>query len=291
MAGTKEIKRRIKSVKNTKKITKAMELVAASKMKRAVSSTLASRLYAEYSSQILESVAQNIEKSTDPLWNEQAEGKTLIVLITSNRGLCGGYNSQVIKLTLQKLKELSEEEAEIVTIGKKGDVAMRRIDQNITGVFTDMPDVNISLTDALPLSRLIINEYRNGKYKKVYIAYTHFTSALSQKPVIKQLLPIDPLLISPLAEGRKIQKTEYLFEGDFDALIKSLAEKITRMQVYQMILESNASEQSARMVAMKNASEASGEMIDDLTLVFNKARQANITREISEISAGMASVN
>ena len=106
MAGTKEIKRRIKSVKNTKKITKAMELVAASKMKRAVSSTLASRLYSEYSSEILASVAQNIEKSTDPLWNEQAEGKTLVVLITSNRGLCGGYNSQIIKLTLQKLRQL-----------------------------------------------------------------------------------------------------------------------------------------------------------------------------------------
>src|SRR6185503_218823 len=146
MPGTKEIKRRIKSVKNTKKITKAMELVAASKMKRAVSSTLASRLYSEYSSEILASVAQNIEKSTDPLWNEKETGKTLIVLITSNRGLCGGYNSQIIKLTVEKLRQLGErEEAEIVTVGKKGDVAMRRINQNITGVFADMSDVNIGL--------------------------------------------------------------------------------------------------------------------------------------------------
>jgi F-type H+-transporting ATPase subunit gamma len=297
MAGTKEIKRRIKSVKNTKKITKAMELVAASKMKRAVSSTLASRLYSEYSSEILESVAQNIEKSTDPLWNEQTEGKTLIVLITSNRGLCGGYNSQVIKLTLQKLRQLSgDEQADLVTVGKKGDVAMRRIGENITGVFTDMPDVNIGLRDVLPLARLVMDEYREGKYKKVYIAYTHFTSALSQKPAIRQLLPLSKQELKEAIESseEKINiknKTEYLFEGDFDALVKSLAEKITRMQVYQMILESNASEQSARMVAMKNASEASSEMIDDLTLVFNKARQANITREISEISAGMASVS
>lgn len=273
-----------------------MELVAASKMKRAVSSTLASRLYAEYSSEILASVAQNIEKSTDPLWNEQAEGKNLIVLITSNRGLCGGYNSQVIKLALQTLRLLGEgEEADIVTVGRKGDVAMRRVDQNIMGVFTDIPDVNIGLRDVLPLTKLIIDEYRNGNYKKVYIAYTHFTSALSQKPAVKQLLPIlKKDFLPPLPDKERVgvrPKTEYLFEGDFDVLIKSLAEKITRMQIYQMILESNASEQSSRMIAMKNASEASSEMIDDLTLMFNKARQANITREISEISAGMASVS
>jgi F-type H+-transporting ATPase subunit gamma len=297
MAGTKEIKRRIKSVKNTKKITKAMELVAASKMKRAVSSTLASRLYAEYSSEILASVALNIEKSTDPFWNERAEGKILVVLITSNRGLCGGYNSQVIKSTLLKLRELGDEEADIVTVGKKGDVAMRRINQNITGAFTDIPDVNIRLSDVLPLSKLIMDEYRSGGYKKVYISYTHFTSALSQKPVVKQILPISKKEVKEAIENieeknkRNHQSTEYLFEGDFDQLISSLAEKITRMQVYQMVLESNASEQSARMLAMKNASDASGEMIDDLTLMFNKARQANITREISEISAGMASVS
>ena len=152
MPNSKAIKNRIRSVKNTKKITKAMELVAASKMKRAVSSTLASRLYAQYSSEILASISTNIEKSTDSFWNEQKEGKILVVLITSNRGLCGGYNSQIIKKTLQKLQELtseslklSPEEIDIVTVGKKGDIAMRRINQNITGVFVDMPDVNIGL--------------------------------------------------------------------------------------------------------------------------------------------------
>jgi len=296
MAGTKEIKRRIKSVKNTKKITKAMELVAASKMKRAVASTLRSRLYSEYSVDILESISRNLEDKkeyiTHPFFTEQTEGKILVVLITSNRGLCGGYNSQIIKKTLQKLRELGEGSGiDLMTIGKKGDVAMRRINQNITGVFTEMPDVNMGLRDILPLAKLVMGEYRNQKYKKVYISYTHFTSALSQTPIIKQLLPItDPLLISPLVGGRGNQN-DYLFEGDFNVLINSLAEKITRMQIYQMLLESNASEQSSRMVAMKNASEASGEMIDDLTLVFNKARQSNITREISEISAGMASVS
>lgn len=294
MAGTKEIKRRIKSVKNTKKITKAMELVSASKMKRAVAATLASRLYAGYSWEILTSVAENLEENTHPFFNEQAKGKTLIVLITSNRGLCGGYNSQIIKRTIAQLKE-ENSAVDIITVGKKGDVAMRRVNQNITGVFTDMPDVNIMLSDIAPLGKLVMNEYKNQTYKKVYIAYTHFTSALSQKPIVKQLLPISKQevkeMIENISEDMKNKQTTYLFEGDFNTLISSLAEKITRMQIYQTMLESNASEQSSRMVAMKNASDASGEMIDDLTLIFNKARQANITREISEISAGMASVS
>ena len=294
MAGTKEIKRRIKSVKNTKKITKAMELVSASKMKRAISSTLASRLYAGYSWEILTSIAKNLEENIHPFFNEQKDGKILIVLITSNRGLCGGYNSQIIKKTIQQLKE-EKDNVDIVTIGKKGDIAMRRINQNITGVFTEIPDVNIRLSDMIPLSTLIMDEYKNHIYKKVYIAYTHFFSALSQKPIVKQLLPISKQevkdMIGNLSEETKNKKIDYLFEGDFSILIESLAEKITRMQIYQMFLESNASEQSSRMVAMKNASEASGEMIDDLTLMFNKARQANITREISEISAGMVSAN
>ncbi|HEV7423658.1 MAG TPA: ATP synthase F1 subunit gamma [Candidatus Paceibacterota bacterium] len=308
MAGTKEIKRRIKSVKSTKKITKAMELVAASKMKRAVASTLASRLYAGYSWEILISVANSTREITHPLFNQrkQKDGQIsiLLILITSNRGLCGAYNAQVIKKTLALIKEENKNSRiSIVTVGKKGDIAMRRIGQNILASFFELPD-NISLLDVTPVSELAIKEYSIGNYDRVLIAYTDFISALTQKPNIKQLLPISKSdmekIIDNATEGRRQttdgkifieRKNDYLFEGDFNTLISSLAEKITRMQIYQMLLESNASEQSSRMVAMKNASEASGEMIDDLTLVFNKARQSNITREISEISAGMASVS
>lgn len=297
MAGTKEIKRRIKSVKNTKKITKAMELVSASKMKRAVASTLASRLYAEYSWEILTSIAKNTETIKNPLFNEERENplkKILLVLITSNRGLCGAYNTQVIKKAVSLLKlEGKNIEIDFITVGKKGDVAMRRANQNVLASFFELPG-NISLTDTTPISKFIIDEYTLGNYHKVLIAYTDFISALTQKPNIKQILPISRNILEEIKKiptENKQQKIDYLFEGDFNTLINSLAEKITKMQIYQMLLESNASEQSSRMVAMKNASEASGEMIDDLTLMFNKARQANITREISEISAGMASVN
>ncbi|OGI95189.1 ATP synthase F1 subunit gamma [Candidatus Nomurabacteria bacterium RIFCSPLOWO2_01_FULL_42_17] len=306
MAGTKEIKRRIKSVKNTKKITKAMELVAASKMKRAVSSTLASRLYAEYSWEILTSIAQNVEELDHPLFTERKNvdvgrlQKVLIILITSNRGLCGAYNAQVIKKTISLLKN-KDVSIDAVTIGKKGDVAMRRLGVDVIASFTDLSD-KISLSEIVPIAKLAIDEYISEKYDKVLVAYTDFISALTQRANIKQILPVSKADLKEVIEsleqikhheGKEMdnKKIDYLFEGDKVKLISSLAEKLTRMQIYQMLLESNASEQSSRMVAMKNASDASGEMIDDLTLMFNKARQANITREISEISAGMASVS
>ena len=293
MAGTKEIKRRIKSVKNTKKITKAMELVSASKMKRAVASTLASRLYAGYSWEILTSIAKSTENITNSLFNEREVNKILLVLITSNRGLCGAYNAQVIKKALSFFKNQKHPLVDIISIGKRGDMAMRRVGKNVIASFFEIPD-NTTLADAVPIAKFLVDEYKTGGYDKVLIAYTDFISALTQKPNIRQILPISKSGLKEALEDlpdKPEQKTDYLFEGDFNILIETLAEKITRMQVYQMLLESNASEQSSRMVAMKNASEASGEMIDDLTLVFNKARQANITREISEISAGMASVN
>lgn len=300
MAGTKEIKRRIKSVKNTKKITKAMELVAASKMKRAVASTLASRLYAEYSWEILISISKSLEDNTYPLFTQRKIKNILLVLITSNRGLCGAYNAQVIKRTLVMLKHVDKNaNVDILTIGKKGDVSMHRIGKNVIASFVELPD-NISLSDVLPISKLAIDEYSKMHYDQVLVAYTDFVSALTQRANIKQILPISKSTVQELIENfeenksqekNEDKKTNYLIEGDMNVLISSLGEKITRMQIYQMLLESNASEQSSRMIAMKNASDASGEMIDDLTLMFNKARQANITREISEISAGMASVS
>ncbi|KKR70620.1 MAG: ATP synthase gamma chain [Candidatus Nomurabacteria bacterium GW2011_GWB1_40_7] len=309
MAGTKEIKRRIKSIKNTKKITKAMELVAASKMKRAVNSTLASRLYAEYSWEILTSIAKNLEENTHQFFEEREVKNILLILITSNRGLCGAYNAQIIKKVISLLKTENSLPAQagninidFITVGKKGDIATRRLNKNVIANFSELPD-DINLFEIVPIAKLATEEYNSMRYDKVLIAYTDFVSALVQRPNIKQILPISKTDLKELMDSLEVirgnkkenqikeEKIDYLFEGDFNMLIESLAEKITRMQIYQMLLESNASEQSARMVAMKNASEASGEMIDDLTLMFNKARQANITREISEISAGMASVS
>ena len=303
MASTKEIKRRIKSVKSTKKITKAMELVAASKMKRAISQTLASRLYSSYSWELLTSLSERLENTTNKFFIDNKQNKNLIVLITSNRGLCGGYNSQIIKKTVQVLKEsLGLSSFDLVTVGKKGDSAMRRTGQNVVATFTDMPE-NITLNNIIPLSSYLTKEFEIGKYGKVYIAFTDFVSALTQKPTVRKILPVSKEEIKEVIQENLNNETKdnekvlnkkeipYLVEGETDKILDILVEKLVRMQIYQMVLESNASEQSSRMMAMKNASEAAGEMIDDLTLVFNKARQSGITREISEISAGMASVS
>ena len=307
MASTKEIKRRIKSVKSTKKITKAMELVSASKMKRAVSKVLASRTYASYSWELLTSLSEKMENVTSPFFaghidenssNSKAKKRTLFVLITSNSGLCGAYNSQIIKKSISAFKQIDMDSVDIVTIGKKGDNAMRRTGSNVTASFVDLPD-NSTMLDVMPLSKMIIDDFKVAKYEKVYIAYTDFVSVLTQRPKIRQILPITNEEIKELLdeikeykkeENKDTKKQEYIFEGDTDMIVELLAEKLVRMQIYHMILESSASEQSSRMMAMKNASEAAGEMIDDLTLVFNKARQASITQEISEISAGMASI-
>jgi len=288
-----------------------MELVAASKMKRAVSSTLASRVYAGYSWEVLTSVSRSLDdqekNAKHPLFTEREnknnQQSILLVLITSNRGLCGAYNAQVIKKAIGLIKNNNlGASIDLVTIGKKGDVGMRRLGQNVIASFMELGD-HISLREVSPISKMLMDEYVALKYDKVLVAYTDFVSALTQRPNIKQILPVSKTELKELIEnlgenhsapaevGLPQNKIDYLVEGDQDKLISDLVEKITRMQVYQMLLESNASEQSSRMMAMKNASEASGEMIDDLTLMFNKARQSNITREISEISAGMASVS
>jgi F-type H+-transporting ATPase subunit gamma len=289
MAATKEIKRRIKSVKNTKKITKAMELMAASKMRKAVAGTLASRAYARYSWEVLESIANALTEESHPLLTPREGNKSLVVLITSTRGLCGGYDAQIIRQVMTMLRAKKPDETiDFITVGKKGDAAMRRIGQNILATF-QLPD-SIKLTDTLPISQLVTDAFKANEYQKIYVAYTDFKSALAQVPQVRQLLPVQ---VDKLQEDapKTNTRTAYVFEPSYHELIESLVEKIARMQVYQMLLESNASEQSARMVAMKNASEAAGEMINDLTLIFNKARQASITQEISEISAGMASVS
>ena len=341
MAGFKEIKRRIKSIKNTKKITKAMELVAASKMRKVITNTMASRMYALYSWEILSSIAKqekinNIffdqlsfeEKSTPEVEPRAPRGSTsgsntesckkppckryLLILVTSNRGLCGIYNNQIIKKAFEFLKDFQNKHPnvaiDIVTIGKKGNNITRHLNLNVVASFNEIGD-NITLAKIAPIAEFVINEYSLLNYQKILFTYTEFISALVQKQKIKRILPIRQDLILDLAmniEDKKEDKVEpcpvgqgstlstnneYLFEGDCQDFLEKLAKKIVQMQIYQMLLESNTSEQSARMLAMKNASDASGEMIGDLTLVFNKVRQANITREISEISAGMMSVN
>ena len=293
MAAGKELKRRIKSIKNTKKITKAMELVSASKMKRAIAATLASRAYAGYSWEVLQSLAEYVSETQNPLLTVRPAKKMLVVLVTSNRSLCGGYNAQITRKAVAFIREHAGAEIDFISIGSKGESNLRRLGQTIIASFNDVP-ASPKLADAYPIGNLVLDLYKKGEYDHVYVAYTDFVSAITQVPQIQTLLPVQKeAVMSDIEEAKKnaAAGTNYTFEPDYDTLMNMIVEKIARMRVYQMILESTASEHSARMLAMKNASDAAGEMIDDLTLAFNKARQAGITQEISEISAGMASVS
>jgi F-type H+-transporting ATPase subunit gamma len=274
---TKAIKQRIRSVRNTKKITKAMELVAASKVRRNVSKTIHARPYIKYSSTILSSIITT--NSSHPLLEQNTATKTLLVVITSNKGLCGAYNAQVIRTALEVLKE---NDCDVVTIGKKGESSLKRIKVPLIASF--ILGESIALREALPIAEFLIKNYSDNKYGKVLVVYTHYLSGLVQTATVKQLLPFkqDPIETS-------VQ--EYTLEPDKETVFNTLVEKIIKTTFYSLLLESHASEESARMLAMKNASEAAGEMIDDLTLSFNKIRQAGITQEISEISAGMTSIN
>lgn len=270
-----------------------MELVAASKMKRAVLKTLDSRFYRKYAEEVLARIGDVIGDTPNKFVANTSALDTslpyLIILVSSNRGLCGGYNTQVVKKVVEHIRKNEETKTQFVVVGKKAEVPLRRLKQEILASFTELPDV-ATLLHTLPISTFAINEFEEGRVSGVGIVFTEYVSALSQNPKITQLLPLDS---SEFHEKTEIKKThgEYLLEPVGGDLLEHLVEELVHARVYQMILESVASEQSARMIAMKNAGDASGEMIDELTLVFNKARQAGITQEISEISSGMASVS
>ena len=296
MAATKEIRRRIKSIKNTKKITKAMEMVSAAKMRKSVNQALSSRTYAQYAWYVLNSLSGAAKNH--PLIKERPVKNITAILVTSDRGRWGSYNSQILKITLKELREKDPNvNWKFVEVCKKGLEAMQRLKQDVTANFIDLPP-NSSLSQTKPISKLVIDDYINGLTDKVVVLYTDYVSALKQDAQVRQLLPLSSTslkeVIDKLSEKTPIENveknTEFKFEPQKEKILPYIIEKLTHMQVYQMIIESNASEQSSRMMAMKNATEAAGEMIGNLTLIYNKARQSAITQEISEISAGSAAV-
>lgn len=299
MANTRDIVRRIKSVKNTKKITKAMEMVSSSKMRRAVQKLMSARPYATLAWGMIENVARKVDIELHPLLQPRAEIKKIgVIVITSNRGLCGSFNQQVVKKTLDYLK-LNQEKAvvEIIAMGKKGAQTIAKMSYTVSAQF-DKADVVEEIEEIRPLSHLATKGYLDKKYDKIVLIYTDFISSLRQETRAKVLLPFvnvqDEKLGSVAHMKQDIEKKmanfEYLFEPDPKAILNHLLPRLLEVQIYQALLESNASEHSARMLAMRNASDAASDMIDELTLAYNSARQANITREIAEIAGGKAAL-
>jgi len=280
LANIRLIRRRIRGVQGIVKITRAMEMIATSKMRRAQQRGLAGRPYSEKISQVLADLAAlpQAGEILHPLLQRRPVTKIAIVHITPDRGLCGGLNTNINRKTASFILEQSVP-VTLIAVGRKGLDFMRRYGRNIRAEFTRLGD-QPSLLDTLPISRIITDDYTNGVIDLVYLAYAQFVSTMVQRPVLQQILPIEPAAIP------RAQNVDYIYEPRPDVVLGHLLPRFVEMQVYHAILESIASEQSARMVAMRNATDNANELIGDLTLMYNKARQESITKELLDITGG-----
>ena len=291
MAGSKEIRTKIKSVQNTRKITKAMEMVAASKMRKAQERMRHARPYGDKIRTIASHLAHaNTEYRSPFLIRREGVKDVGLIVVTSDKGLCGGLNTNALRLALNKIREWQGEGrgVQVCAVGNKGFGFMQRFSANIVSHV-------VGIGDAPPLDRLVgpvkvlIDAYSEGRIGAIYIVYTRFINTMKQEPVIEQLLPLpaDRLQDNRAAERKN---WDYLYEPDARVVLDQLLRRYVEQIIYQSLAENIASEQSARMVAMKAASDNASSVIDDLTLVYNKARQAAITKGLSEIVSGAAAV-
>lgn len=294
---SKEIRRRIKSTQSIVKITKAMELVSAAKMRKAQAAATASRPYATLSAELLRNIAAKTGNANHPLMRKvignPKASKILGIVVTSDKGLAGSLNTNVINKAVGMLrvaegfslpngglKTSATANFDFITIGRKGTDAIKRLGGNIIATFPGK-DKAITSNDSRPIAKIVMKEFIAGTYEKVFIFYPQFISTLVQKPNILQLLPF----VDHETRITKHVTEEFLFEPSPDDVLENLIVRAIEFAIYQALAETSASEHSARMVAMRNANEAAGELIDDLSLSYNQARQAGITRELSEISA------
>jgi F-type H+-transporting ATPase subunit gamma len=279
MASQREIRRRIAAVRNIKQITRAMQFVAASKLKRAQESTLSARPYSEKIDEVLADLAAVLGGDEHPLLARRPDGKRLFVLVTSDRGLAGPFNTNTIRFAAQSITEHKGDLA-VVTVGRKGRDAMRRARVPLEAHFEGYGD-RPSFADVLPLARLITDDYLAGTYSHVDIVFSRFVSTLTQRPAMDRLLPIEPS-----EDTAGIPGNQFIFEPDPATVLERLLPRYVATRLFQAVLESKASEESSRMVAMRNATDNAQELIEDYTLAYNKVRQANITREMIEIASG-----
>jgi F-type H+-transporting ATPase subunit gamma len=286
MPSLKEIRGRIGSIRNISQITRAMELVAASRMKRAQDAILAARPYAEELHDALSRVTAALGEETDPLLARRPIRRVGLIVMTSDRGLAGALDANTVRAALRFVaSEASGEgvEVEAITIGRKGRDQLRRAGVPIAAHFARLGD-RPSFGDVTPIARLVTEDFLAEKYDRIAVVYPRFVSTLSQRAEVLTILPV--ALPEELSEEEALRTDEYLFEPSPQAVLARLLPHYVAIDLYRAVLEANASEQSARMIAMRNATDNAGELIDDLTLVYNKTRQATITREMIEIASG-----
>ena len=280
MPTIREIRRRIRSVQSTAKVTRAMEMVAASKMRRSQERTIAARPYADKMQQVLADLAGQRRSGEEihPLLQKRPVDRIALIHITPDRGLCGGLVASVNRSAAGFILE-QQAPVTILVIGRKGRDFMVRSGQDVRAEFTHLGD-SPSIMDIHPIARIVIDDYTDGHIDEVYISYTQFVTTMSQRPVLWRLLPIEPAEIEPGYSA------EYIYEPSPDQVLSQLLPRFVEMELYHVILESIASVQSARMVAMRSATDNANEIIDDLTLTYNKVRQEMITKELLDITGG-----
>lgn len=289
MASGKEIRNKIKSVQNTRKITKAMEMVSASKMRKAQERMKAARPYGEKVRRIAANLSRANSEYKHPFLAKTTQAKRAgLIVVTTDKGLCGGLNTNVLRLSLNRMRELEGagvSDIRVTAIGNKGLGFMQRLGANVISKVTGLGDTP-HLEKMIGPVKLMLDAFQAGELDVVYIVYTRFINTMKQEPVIEQLLP----LTSDKLQDEKQHSWDYLYEPDSKVVVDELLVRYVEALVYQAVAENMASEQSARMVAMKAASDNAGTVIDELQLVYNKTRQAAITKEIAEICGGAAAV-
>ncbi|WP_332875908.1 F0F1 ATP synthase subunit gamma [Massilia sp. S19_KUP03_FR1] len=291
MASGKEIRGKIKSVENTKKITKAMEMVAASKMRKAQDRMRAARPYSDKIRNITSNLATANPEYTHPFM-AKAKGTAAkrigFIVVTTDKGLCGGMNTNILRLVTQQSRELEAagNKIQAVAIGNKGLGFLNRVGVKVVSSVTQIGDTP-HLDKLIGPVKVMLDEFQDGKLDAVYLCYTKFINTMKQEPMVEQLLPLPA---NKLEADRGSHGWDYIYEPDAQTVIDELLVRYVEALVYQAVAENLASEQSARMVAMKSASDNAGNVIGELKLVYNKARQAAITKELSEIVAGAAAV-
>ena len=288
MAAGKEIRGKIKSVENTKKITKAMEMVAASKMRKAQDRMRSARPYAEKVRQITGNLSRANPEYTHPFMQSNDAKAAGFVVVTTDKGLCGGLNTNVLRAVTNQIKDLQAkgQGIEVVAIGNKGLGFMNRIGAKVVSSVTALGDTP-HLDKLIGPVKVLLDAYTEGRINAVYLCYTKFINTMKQESVVEQLLPLSTAELQQDKQGRD---WDYIYEPDAPAVIDELLVRYVEALVYQAVAENMASEQSARMVAMKAATDNAGNVINELKLVYNKTRQAGITKELSEIVAGAAAV-
>lgn len=285
MATAREIRRRIRSVKNIAKVTGALEAVSASRVRQAEAQVTATRAYAQAALEILHDIAaRSSGELAHPLLDERDEIKTIsVVLISGDRGLAGPYNTNIVREALD-FEHGRDVPVRYITVGRKGRDLMLRRGADIVAEFSDLPPAP-SILDITPITRTAVDDFLNGTVDEVYLAFTDFVNLLTQTPHTRRLLPLSPQS-EEQAESPSGPQPVYEFEPDADSILEEILPRFTELVLFQSLLESLASEHAARMVAMRNATENANDLVDDLTLIYNKARQLAITNEMLDIVGG-----